>query len=223
MKFLIPFACPMFMAALTSGFMTSPRHQRQQQHRHLSVATIQQRTSSAHISIDSLLFTSKSDDESSADDAGDDVASSNGSAAMDWQNEQKKEAEEKEKDEEKTDDDDDDDNDNNEQQKEQPIKIAIVGGGWGGWGAAKAICEAKENVEVTLLDALPDPTGATPFLSKTGKPVEAGTRGFWKDYPNINKLCAELGLDESDIFTPFTNSSFYSPGMYCREQIIRMI
>jgi hypothetical protein len=41
--------------------------------------------------------------------------------------------------------------------------------------------------------------------------VEAGTRGFWKDYPNINSLCAELDLDENDIFTPFTNSSFYSP------------
>merc|ERR1711865_158317 len=40
---------------------------------------------------------------------------------------------------------------------------------------------------------------------------EAGTRGFWKDYPNINKLCAELGLKEEDVFTPFTNSSFYSP------------
>lgn len=41
--------------------------------------------------------------------------------------------------------------------------------------------------------------------------MEAGTRGFWKDYPNINKLCAELGLDENDVFTSFTNSSFYSP------------
>jgi hypothetical protein len=41
--------------------------------------------------------------------------------------------------------------------------------------------------------------------------VEAGTRGFWKDYPNINKLCNELGLDENEVFTPFTNSSFYSP------------
>ncbi len=41
--------------------------------------------------------------------------------------------------------------------------------------------------------------------------VEAGTRGFWKDYPNINKMCAELGLAENDVFTSFTNSSFYSP------------
>lgn len=90
-------------------------------------------------------------------------------------------------------------------------KIAVVGGGWAGWGVAKAICEARENVEVTLLDALPDPTGRTPFLSPTGKPVEAGTRGFWKDYPNINQLCADLGLKESDVFTHFTNSSFYSP------------
>jgi uncharacterized protein with NAD-binding domain and iron-sulfur cluster len=89
-------------------------------------------------------------------------------------------------------------------------RFAVVGGGWGGWGASKVLCEA-ENVEVILLDALPDPTGRTPYLSKSGKPVEAGTRGFWKDYPNINNLCKELGLHENDIFTPFTNSSFYSP------------
>ena len=62
-----------------------------------------------------------------------------------------------------------------------------------------------------MIDALPDPTGATPYLSPSGKPVEAGTRGFWKDYPNINALVSFLGLDENEVFTPFTNSSFYSP------------
>lgn len=41
--------------------------------------------------------------------------------------------------------------------------------------------------------------------------MEAGTRGFWKDYPNINALCAELNLAEDDVFSPYTNSSFYSP------------
>jgi len=90
-------------------------------------------------------------------------------------------------------------------------KYVIIGGGWGGWGAAKALCEAGLPADITLIDALPDPTGATPYLSATGKPVEAGTRGFWKDYPNINKLCAQLGIDEDEVFTPFTNSSFYSP------------
>lgn len=99
------------------------------------------------------------------------------------------------------------DNDENKAKK----KYVVVGGGWGGWGAAKALCESSQECEVVLIDALPDPTGATPYLSKTGKPVEAGTRGFWKDYPNINALCDQLGLDENDIFTPFTNSSFYSP------------
>jgi len=89
-------------------------------------------------------------------------------------------------------------------------RFAVVGGGWGGWGASKALCESAD-VEVILLDALPDPTGKSPYVSKSGKPVEAGTRGFWKDYPNINKLCNELGLNENDVFTPFTNSSFYSP------------
>ncbi|KAL7548131.1 hypothetical protein ACHAWF_011422 [Thalassiosira exigua] len=90
-------------------------------------------------------------------------------------------------------------------------KYVVVGGGWGGWGAAKALCEGDIDADVTLIDALPDPTGKTPYLSPSGKPVEAGTRGFWKDYPNIDALVAELGLEEDDVFTPFTNSSFYSP------------
>lgn len=93
-------------------------------------------------------------------------------------------------------------------------QICIVGAGWGGWGAAKALCEATVNeskYEIILLDSLPDPTGQTPYLSASGKPVEAGTRGFWMDYPNINDLCRQLDLKEDDVFTPFTNSSFYSP------------
>jgi protoporphyrinogen oxidase len=90
-------------------------------------------------------------------------------------------------------------------------KIVVVGGGWAGWGAVKTLCQCAEiDAHVILLDVLPDPTGKIPYLSKSGKPVEAGTRGFWKDYPNINALCKELGLDEHDVFTPFTNSSFYS-------------
>ena len=93
----------------------------------------------------------------------------------------------------------------------KPKKYCVIGGGWGGWGAAKTLCQsAGADAHVILIDALPDPTGETPYLSKSGKPVEAGTRGFWKDYPNINALCKELGLNEDDVFTPFTNSSFYS-------------
>jgi uncharacterized protein with NAD-binding domain and iron-sulfur cluster len=90
-------------------------------------------------------------------------------------------------------------------------KYVVIGAGWGGWGAAKALCENTDrDTEVIILDTLLDPTGRTiPYLSKTNKPIEAGTRGFWKDYPNINQLCRELHL--TNVFTEFTNSSFYSP------------
>ena len=85
--------------------------------------------------------------------------------------------------------------------------VVVVGAGWAGWGAAKALCEA--GVRVTLIDGMSDPTGRTPMRTATGKPFEAGTRGFWRDYPNINALTNELGL--SDVFTDFTTSAFWSP------------
>ena len=85
--------------------------------------------------------------------------------------------------------------------------VVVVGAGWAGWGAAKALCEA--GVRVTLIDGMPDPTGSQPITTASGKPFEAGTRGFWKDYPNIDALTAELGL--GSIFTDFTTSAFWSP------------
>ena len=87
--------------------------------------------------------------------------------------------------------------------------VAVVGAGWGGWAAAQTLLE--NGCKVTLLDSLPDPTGETPYRTPTGKPFEAGTRGFWKDYPNIEALVASLCLKDEDVFNPFTNSSFYSP------------
>ena len=89
----------------------------------------------------------------------------------------------------------------------RPSHVVVVGAGWAGWGAAKALCEA--GVRVTLIDGMTDPTGRTPDRTASGKPFEPGTRGFWKDYPNINALTAELGL--RDVYTPFTTSAFWSP------------
>mmetsp|Transcript_24044 Transcript_24044/g.31191 ORF Transcript_24044/g.31191 Transcript_24044/m.31191 type:complete len:571 (-) Transcript_24044:387-2099(-) len=91
---------------------------------------------------------------------------------------------------------------------ERPPHVVVVGGGWGGLGASKALLQ--NGCKVTLIDGI-DPTGKTPYLTPTGKPFEAGTRGFWKDYPNIEDLVQSLGLREDEVFTPFTNSSFYSP------------
>ena len=79
--------------------------------------------------------------------------------------------------------------------------VVVIGAGWAGWGAAKALCQA--GVRVTLLDGLADPTGNTPLSTASGKPFEAGTRGFWRDYPNINALTDELGL--SNVFTASTS------------------
>jgi uncharacterized protein with NAD-binding domain and iron-sulfur cluster len=100
-------------------------------------------------------------------------------------------------------------NDRSPTREDRKPKIAVVGAGWGGFGAAKALCEA--GCDVSLLDGIPDPTGATPSTTPSGKPFEYGTRGFWKDYPNIEAMLAEIGVREEDVFTPFTASSFFSP------------
>ncbi len=88
-----------------------------------------------------------------------------------------------------------------------PSHVVVIGAGWAGWGAAKSLCQA--GVRVTLIDGINDPTGSTPLTTPSGKPFEAGTRGFWKDYPNINALTEELSL--SRVFTEFTTSAFWSP------------
>lgn len=88
-------------------------------------------------------------------------------------------------------------------------KVAVVGGGWSGWSAAKTLCE--NGCDVTLLDAVPDPAGKKEMMSLNGKPIQPGERGFWYDYPNIAHLLKELNIDESSVFTEYTNSSFYSP------------
>ena len=88
----------------------------------------------------------------------------------------------------------------------RPSHVVVVGAGWAGWGAAKALCEA--GLRVSLLDGMPDPTGRTPITTISGKPFEAGTRGFWKDYPNINALNDQLGA--GDIFTDFTTHDMIS-------------
>ena len=90
---------------------------------------------------------------------------------------------------------------------QQQSHVVVVGAGWAGWGAAKALCEA--GVRVTLIDGMADPSGSEPITTRSGKPFEAGTRGFWKDYPNINSLTDELGL--GSIYTEFTTSAFWSP------------
>ena len=43
--------------------------------------------------------------------------------------------------------------------------------------------------------------GQNGLQTPTGKPFEAGTRGFWKDYPNIEDLVCELGLKEEEDFS----------------------
>ena len=86
-------------------------------------------------------------------------------------------------------------------------KGIVVGGGWAGFGAAWQLL--KHGFDVTLLDSSPDPGGLSAgWRTANGRAVEAGCKGFWRHYGNIDALAEELGISP---FTPYTSSAFYSP------------
>ena len=87
--------------------------------------------------------------------------------------------------------------------------VVCIGAGFSGWGATRSLLAA--GCKVTLLDAGNDPTGEVGTFTPSGKPFDAGTKGFWKDYPNVYFLLEDLKMDRSDVLTKCTNSSFYSP------------
>lgn len=93
--------------------------------------------------------------------------------------------------------------------------VVIVGGGWAGFAAADALSSyGRGKTKITLLDASPRGKGGlaggwrTP---KTGRPVEAGIHGFWRDYTNVFAVLQKrLNLALDDILTPYTPSVLYS-------------
>lgn len=62
--------------------------------------------------------------------------------------------------------------------REKP-RVVVVGGGWGGFGAAKALSE--NGCDVTLIDAASMAEMKTP----TGKPFEPGMRGCVRTVPPL--------------------------------------
>lgn len=96
-------------------------------------------------------------------------------------------------------------------------KVIVIGGGFAGFAAAKHL-SLQENVEVTLLDAQENPGGlSTAFKSAQGRTIEAGVKGFWYDYPNINRLCDELEIQP---FTEFLTSGFWAKGRSKHAQLV---
>lgn len=55
-------------------------------------------------------------------------------------------------------------------------RVAVIGGGWAGFGAANALCE--QGYDVTLLDAARGAgASAAGWRTKTGRAMEAGIKG----------------------------------------------
>jgi hypothetical protein len=91
--------------------------------------------------------------------------------------------------------------------KPKKPKVAVVGAGWAGFGAAYALVEA--GADVVVLDAAEHPGGlSTAWKTSKGQVVEPGIKGFWYQYANIESLVKKLGIDP---FTEWTRSSFWAP------------
>ena len=56
------------------------------------------------------------------------------------------------------------------------MKVAVIGAGFGGWGAVKSLVEAGQ--DVVLIDTLPDPRGAHRLLRPQASHSKLAQRAF---------------------------------------------
>lgn len=86
-------------------------------------------------------------------------------------------------------------------------RVVVVGGGWAGFGCAKALTEA--GFDTVLLDAATNPGGAAAgWRSQKGRAIELGIKGFWYSYNNIFSLLKELDLPSWPL-TEYKTSGFW--------------
>jgi uncharacterized protein with NAD-binding domain and iron-sulfur cluster len=98
------------------------------------------------------------------------------------------------------------------------LDIVIVGGGWAGYSAAESLSHNiarhdKHDVSITLVDASKSGGGlAGGFKTKTGRSVEAGIHGFWREYKNTFSMMdriEDVGSN-SDVLGDYTPSILFS-------------
>ena len=92
-----------------------------------------------------------------------------------------------------------------------PKKVVVIGGGWAGYTAAETL-SASTNCEVVLLEASPKAAGglAGGWRTPSGRPVEAGIHGFWREYLNTFAMIDKIGVSRDEILTPYLPSALVS-------------
>ncbi|GMI48655.1 hypothetical protein TrCOL_g10524 [Triparma columacea] len=93
--------------------------------------------------------------------------------------------------------------------------VVVIGGGWAGYSASSTLASSSgADVEVTILEASPRNSGgglAGGWRTASGRPVEAGIHGFWREYQNTFRVMRdEIGLDLDDVLSDFTPSVLFS-------------
>lgn len=88
-------------------------------------------------------------------------------------------------------------------------RVAVIGAGWAGLGAAYHLSK-QEGLDVVLIDAAKSVGGLVAgWKTDKGREVEVGIHGMWRPYFNLFHLVKkELGLNP---FTDWTRSSQRSP------------
>ncbi|GMH58695.1 hypothetical protein TrRE_jg13525, partial [Triparma retinervis] len=91
--------------------------------------------------------------------------------------------------------------------------VVVIGGGWAGYSASSTLASSAD-VKVTVLEASPRNSGgglAGGWRTASGRPVEAGIHGFWREYRNTFRVMRdEIGLDLDDVLSDFTPSVLFS-------------
>lgn len=92
-------------------------------------------------------------------------------------------------------------------------RVVIIGAGWAGYTAASTLAENSNDLEIILLDGAPKGKGglAGGWRTPSGRPVEAGIHGFWREYQNTFDVMENIeGVEIENVLTEYTPSALVS-------------
>src|SRR3989338_8535302 len=102
-------------------------------------------------------------------------------------------------------------------------KIAIIGGGFGGLGAAYQLAQSRRDVEVHIFERSAELGGLAGSFPVGGSYLEQYYHHMFPDYHDIIGLCKDLGIGDNIFFKKAASGSFVNGKLYPFNSVIDVL